>query len=74
MKGRCNYCGRILRYANIPNRGPVMAHAKGDGEICRRLIHSGNDLISRQIRQNRITMLRAYGSHIIDYIDKVPLP
>jgi hypothetical protein len=48
MRGRCRFCGRTLRYAKIPNRGPVMAHATGDGAACQRLQASGNDLISRQ--------------------------
>ena len=44
---RCPYCGRWKRYAWIVNRGPVMAHAKGDGEACRRLIATGRDMVSR---------------------------
>jgi hypothetical protein len=44
---RCKYCGRTLRLAWIVNRGHVMAHAKGDGEACRRLIDTGRDMITR---------------------------
>ena len=44
---RCKYCGRILRVAWIVNRGHVMAHAKGDGEACRRLIATGRDMVTR---------------------------
>jgi len=51
MKARCKYCGRFLRYAKIPNRGPVMAHAKGERELCDRLRAFGNDLISRAERE-----------------------
>lgn len=47
MRARCRFCGRPLRYANLPNRGPVMVHAKGDGETCRRLQYLGRDLVSR---------------------------
>lgn len=47
MRAKCQYCGRPLRYANIPNRGPVMAHASGEGERCRRMQASGTDLVSR---------------------------
>lgn len=51
MRGRCQFCGRTLRYANIPNRGPVMAHAKGDGAHCQGLIQRGQDLVSREARR-----------------------
>lgn len=51
MRARCRFCGRSLRYANLPNRGPVMAHAKGDGEHCRRLQAMGNDIESREARR-----------------------
>ena len=47
MKATCKFCGRRLRYAKIPNRGPVMVHGKGEGEMCRRAIWMGTDLISR---------------------------
>jgi hypothetical protein len=47
MRTRCRYCGRLLRYANIPNRGPVMAHAAGDGVHCRRMQAMGRDLVTR---------------------------
>lgn len=50
MRARCHYCGRKLRYANIPNRGPVMAHAKGDGERCCRLREDGRDIVSQLAR------------------------
>lgn len=50
MKGRCQFCGRTLRYANIPNRGPVMAHAKGERQLCDMLRSSGRDLVSRNYR------------------------
>ena len=39
MKAVCPNCGRRLRYANLPNRGPRMVHAKGDGELCRRKLN-----------------------------------
>lgn len=47
MRARCKFCGRQLHYAKIPNRGPVMAHATGDGAACRRLQGMGHDLVSR---------------------------
>jgi hypothetical protein len=51
MKGRCGWCGGRLRYGNLPNRGPVMVHAKGEGERCRRMVANGQDLVSRAERQ-----------------------
>lgn len=51
MRARCKFCGRALRYAKIPNRGPVMAHGKGEAEICRRLIASGQDIPTREARR-----------------------
>ena len=47
MRARCKYCGGQLRYANIPNRGPVMAHGAGERQRCDRMIALGNDLITR---------------------------
>lgn len=52
IRGTCKYCGRRLRYGNLPNRGPVMVHGKGDGEACRRLQAMGRDLVSRAERAN----------------------
>lgn len=59
MRGRCPFCGRTLRYANIPNRGPVMAHAKGDGEHCRMLINQGRDLVTRAARDEELKKQQA---------------
>jgi hypothetical protein len=51
MKAHCKWCGRRLVYAWIPNRGPVMAHQRGDREHCDRLVASGRDLISQTIKR-----------------------
>jgi len=48
MRARCPLCGRGLRFAKIPNRGPVMAHAPGDGEHCRMLVATGRDIQTRE--------------------------
>ena len=62
MKARCKYCGRNLRYAKLPNRGPVMVHNKGDGENCRRLIAMGNDIPTREAK--RIADEKARGERL----------
>lgn len=54
MKGRCRWCGRLLVYANIPNRGPVMAHRKGERELCNRLRAVEQDLVSRAERAEQL--------------------
>jgi len=54
MRGKCRFCGRTLRYANIPNRGPVMAHGHGEAQICARMQQMGNDLISRAEKAARL--------------------
>ena len=51
IKARCKYCGRNLRYANLPNRGPVMVHNKGEGAACERLIAMGNDIPTREAKR-----------------------
>jgi hypothetical protein len=53
MRANCKFCGRRLRYAHLPDRGPVMVHAKGEGELCRRLQDTGRDLISRAARKDQ---------------------
>lgn len=59
MRARCKYCGRNLRYANLPNRGPVMVHASGDGAACRRLIESGRDIVTRELQRKEAEAERA---------------
>lgn len=49
-RATCRFCGRRLRYAKIPNRGPVMAHSPGEGEHCRRLIEMGRDIVTQRER------------------------
>lgn len=46
IKTRCRYCGRMLRYAHLPNRGSVMVHEKGAGARCRDLRARGRDAVS----------------------------
>lgn len=58
MRGHCEYCGRTLFYANIPNRGPVMAHRKGEGEACRKLIEMGRDIPTRRWVADNIALIR----------------
>lgn len=55
MRAKCPYCGRGLRYANIPNRGPVMVHDSGAGEACRRLRAAGRDIVSNRERMKGTT-------------------
>jgi hypothetical protein len=58
MRARCKWCGRGLRYANLPNRGPVMVHAAGEGAACRRLIDMGMDIPIRQAKAERLANLK----------------
>lgn len=51
MRARCKFCGRGLRYANLPNRGPVMVHSAGEGAACRRLIDMGQDIPTREAKR-----------------------
>jgi hypothetical protein len=51
MRARCRFCGRGLRYANLPNRGPVMVHGKGESAFCQRLIATGNDIPTREAKR-----------------------
>jgi hypothetical protein len=47
---RCRFCGRPLVFANIPNRGPVMAHRPGERKLCDRLREEGRDMESTKAR------------------------
>lgn len=51
MRARCKYCGRSLRYANLPNMGPRMVHGAGEGAACQRLIAMGNDIPTREAKR-----------------------
>jgi hypothetical protein len=48
---RCKYCGRLMRVATIPNRGPVWVHHDSGGRAwCDRLRATGRDIVSNQAR------------------------
>lgn len=51
MRAKCRYCGRALRYANLPNRGPAMVHGAGEGAACQRMRALGNDIVSREAKR-----------------------
>lgn len=59
MRARCAFCGRGLRYGNLPNRGPVMVHSAGDGAACRRLIQMGQDIPTREAKRKASEAERA---------------
>lgn len=59
MKASCQFCGRRLRYAKIPNRGPVMAHGPGEGERCRWLREVRRDIVSERERLAALAAAKA---------------
>jgi hypothetical protein len=48
---RCQYCGKPLVLANIPNRGYVMAHRAGERKLCEKLKEEGRDMVSNRARK-----------------------
>lgn len=52
IRPTCKFCGRRLRFANLPNRGATMVHAAGDGARCHSLRDSGRDIVSQKEKLN----------------------